>query len=357
MVDCQGGQITIAGRVIHDNQGEHFGVIPVHKALEQSSDVGAIKMALNTSTNVLKPSDPLSVTWSVTSNQTTHSDWIGLYPVGAPVDSNAALWLEPTQGSPTGTLQLKMPEVEGNFEFRYFSGSGPLVLKAKSTAVLAVNCVPWGMTRSNIKHLVLIVQENHSFDNIFGKYCKAATGSNPTCNEGPECCEEGPAKDPGSGFSYFIQTDSRNARYDPNHDQSCEISEMDGGKMDHYLFLAKCGNWLENFAYADASTVSQYWQYAENYALADRYFQPIAGASSSNDMYFARAAYVFTDNKYLPAGAVGTGCAKIDMSTPSEFTDPNIGDMLRACNIPFEDFRRRICGNESRRGQMPSKTC
>jgi cell division protein FtsI (penicillin-binding protein 3) len=46
MVDCQGGQITIAGRVIHDNQGEHFHVIPVHKALEESSDVGAIKMAL-----------------------------------------------------------------------------------------------------------------------------------------------------------------------------------------------------------------------------------------------------------------------------------------------------------------------
>src|SRR5665213_2008740 len=45
-VDCQGGKITIAGRVIHDNQGEHFGVIPVHKALEESSDVGAIKMAL-----------------------------------------------------------------------------------------------------------------------------------------------------------------------------------------------------------------------------------------------------------------------------------------------------------------------
>ena len=32
--------------MIHDNQGEHFGVIPVHKALEESSDVGAIKMAL-----------------------------------------------------------------------------------------------------------------------------------------------------------------------------------------------------------------------------------------------------------------------------------------------------------------------
>jgi cell division protein FtsI (penicillin-binding protein 3) len=46
MIDCQGGQITIAGRVIHDNQGEHYGVIPVHQALEVSSDVAAIKLAL-----------------------------------------------------------------------------------------------------------------------------------------------------------------------------------------------------------------------------------------------------------------------------------------------------------------------
>src|SRR5580658_2394015 len=45
-IDCQNGQITIAGRVIHDNQGEHFGVIPVHKALEESSDVAAVKLAL-----------------------------------------------------------------------------------------------------------------------------------------------------------------------------------------------------------------------------------------------------------------------------------------------------------------------
>jgi len=45
-IDCRGGQITLAGRVIHDNQGEHYGVIPVHKALEVSSDVAAVELAL-----------------------------------------------------------------------------------------------------------------------------------------------------------------------------------------------------------------------------------------------------------------------------------------------------------------------
>ena len=46
MIDCQGGKITLAGRVIHDNQGEHMGVVPVHRALEESSDVAAVKLAL-----------------------------------------------------------------------------------------------------------------------------------------------------------------------------------------------------------------------------------------------------------------------------------------------------------------------
>jgi len=45
-IDCKGGQITIAGRVIHDDVGEHYHVIPVHEALEHSSDVAAVTLAL-----------------------------------------------------------------------------------------------------------------------------------------------------------------------------------------------------------------------------------------------------------------------------------------------------------------------
>jgi cell division protein FtsI (penicillin-binding protein 3) len=46
IIDCQGGAITLAGRVIHDDKGDHFGRIPVHEALEHSSDVAAVKLAL-----------------------------------------------------------------------------------------------------------------------------------------------------------------------------------------------------------------------------------------------------------------------------------------------------------------------
>jgi cell division protein FtsI (penicillin-binding protein 3) len=47
MIDCQGGQITLAGRVIHDDKSDRgMGVVSVSTALARSSDVAAVKLAL-----------------------------------------------------------------------------------------------------------------------------------------------------------------------------------------------------------------------------------------------------------------------------------------------------------------------
>jgi len=47
MIDCQGGKITLAGRVIHDDKSEGaLGKITVSQALAKSSDVAAVKLAL-----------------------------------------------------------------------------------------------------------------------------------------------------------------------------------------------------------------------------------------------------------------------------------------------------------------------
>jgi cell division protein FtsI (penicillin-binding protein 3) len=47
MIDCQGGQITLAGRVIHDDRSDRgMGVVSVATALAKSSDVAAVKLAL-----------------------------------------------------------------------------------------------------------------------------------------------------------------------------------------------------------------------------------------------------------------------------------------------------------------------
>jgi phospholipase C len=185
---------------------------------------------------------------------------------------------------------------------------------------------------TNIAHVVLIVQENHTFDAYFGGYCTAAPGSAPTCTNGPACCEAAPAKDP-SGASPVVLDDAQNAGYDPNHTQACELDEIDDGKMDHFASGASCSN-ASNFAVAPSSVVQAYWDLAGQGALADRWFQPIAGQSSSNDMYFATARYVFTDNAYQP-DSNGHGC-EVPPETTIEYTgQTTIGDLLVAGGKSF----------------------
>jgi cell division protein FtsI (penicillin-binding protein 3) len=46
VIDCQGSVITLFGRTIHDDRGDHFGRLTASEALWHSSNVGAIKVAL-----------------------------------------------------------------------------------------------------------------------------------------------------------------------------------------------------------------------------------------------------------------------------------------------------------------------
>ncbi|MGZ3454937.1 MAG: phospholipase C [Polyangiales bacterium] len=184
---------------------------------------------------------------------------------------------------------------------------------------------------SRIKHVVVIVQENHTFDAYFGRWCTAETGSSPTCTTGPSCCERAPDKDP-AGNAFITLDDTANGAYDPDHSQSCELSELDGGKMDKFTAGASCSD-KRNFAVA-TDAVKQYHDWATANAVADRYFQPLAGSSSANDMYFAVAKYQFTDNEVKPASN-GKGC--IAPTTPTKtFTGvTTIADLLLGAGHTF----------------------
>jgi phospholipase C len=190
---------------------------------------------------------------------------------------------------------------------------------------------PGGAGHSKIEHVVIIVQENHTFDSYFGRYCTAPAGSDPACTTGPSCCEAAPDTEP-SGASPKTLDDTENAAYDPNHTQSCELGEMNGGAMDKYVAGSSCSD-ARNFAIADDATMKPYHDYAKQYALADRYFQPIVGQSSSNDMYFAQAQYVFTDNAFEPASN-GHGCS-LTRTTTTYTGRTTIADVLLGANRTF----------------------
>ncbi len=183
------------------------------------------------------------------------------------------------------------------------------------------HCAAGSCQESKIQHVVLIVQENHTFEAYFGLYCQAAPGSGPTCTTGPQCCEGAPSADPSGAMPVLLDDDPNNSASnfatDRDHDQVCELQELDDGKMDHFVAGATatgcapgstCSN-AYNWALADGSsssgTVAYYWTLARANALADRYFQPIAGGTASNDMYFAGARFRFIDNGAIPAFAAG----------------------------------------------------
>jgi len=187
---------------------------------------------------------------------------------------------------------------------------------------------------SNIKHVIVLLQENHTFDDHLGGYCKAAPGSNPSCNTGPDCCEAMPATDP-SGHAPVVLDDATMGGHGPNNDATCEALEVNGGKMDGFTTASgtpTCGD-PGNIAIASPAIIKPLWDYAAQGAIADRYFQPALGATSGNAIYFARAAAEFDDNGVSPKGALGLGCGL--SATPKEFTDTTIGDLLTSKGVPW----------------------
>ena len=208
-----------------------------------------------------------------------------------------------------------------------------------------------GCPSSRIEHLVVIVQENHSFDAYFGRYCTAPAGSSPSCTSGGACCEGAPAAEPGTtGGAPTLLTDQENRGFNPDHTSACELKEMNGGAMDRYVAgVASCSN-PRNFAVAPASLVQPYWDYAKAGALADRYFQPIIGATSANDMYFARAGFVFDDNAYGP-DAIGKSCISL---TPKDFTETTIGDLLIANQVSWAFYAEGYQAMKSATGACPA---
>ena len=209
------------------------------------------------------------------------------------------------------------------------------------TCTGGLHCAASSCQASKIEHVILIVQENHTFDTYFGRYCTAPAGSNPTCTKGPSCCERAPDKEP-RGASPTVLDDASNFASDRDHRQECELQEINGGKMDGYVTGStgadtcvgsgpSCSS-ADNFALADATTVGAYWTLAGQNALADRWFQPAAGGSSSNDMYFAVAHFQFLDNTFVPNG-IGTpkGCLQGECGDSEFVTYQNrktIADLL-----------------------------
>jgi hypothetical protein len=179
----------------------------------------------------------------------------------------------------------------------------PLALDPMSGAPIGdqvypdLQSVDWqAPTQTRIRNIVVVLQSGRSFDSYFGQYCQAPFGSNPTCNQGPGCCEAMPASIPGA--SACTQLNPTVDDYVPNDSADCMLSKIDDSRMDAFataLAPAGCGD-PRDFACAGvgpaAGAVAVYQDYAQGGALADRFFQSEVGPDGQqNAAYLSQASF------------------------------------------------------------------
>jgi len=121
----------------------------------------------------------------------------------------------------------------------------------------------WG--GPGITHVLILMQENHSFDNYFGTF-PGADGFPPGL------VVEGVAP------FHLEQAVTGN----PPHSASAARAATNGGRMDRFVHVA--GGPLP-LGYYDDRDIPNYWSYARRFALADRFFSSFAGPTLPNHLF------------------------------------------------------------------------
>ena len=121
-----------------------------------------------------------------------------------------------------------------------------------------------------IQHVIIIMQENRSFDHYFGTF-PGANGI-PMRNGVPTVCVPNPAT--GKCVAPFL--DNRDRNFGGPHGHGSAIADVDAGRMDGFIAQAELhkGRFAARhvMGYHDASSIPNYWTYARKYVLQDRMF-------------------------------------------------------------------------------------
>jgi phospholipase C len=152
---------------------------------------------------------------------------------------------------------------------------------ASSRAAPAATAGPVGIHK--IKHVIIVMQENRSFDHYFGTF-PGADGI-PMKNGQPMVC----VPDPVTHRCVRPFLDKRDVNYGGPHGYGASLADTDGGRMDGFIAQAEIthGSWAADhvMGYHDASTIPNYWTYARKFVLQDRMFASTNSWSLPEHLY------------------------------------------------------------------------
>jgi phospholipase C len=152
-----------------------------------------------------------------------------------------------------------------------------------------------GGTATPVKHVVVIFDENISFDHYFATYPHAAntdgtkfTPSKHTPKHIDTLANAGLLKNNPNQYAPKRLTGDQAVTCDQNHNYGPEQYAANAGKADQYVQNTDSGKCSGNLFgepglvmdYYDGNTVTGMWNYAQHYAMSDRSFGSAYGPSS-----------------------------------------------------------------------------
>ncbi len=229
-------------------------------------------------------------------------------------------------------------------------------------AILAVaGAIVSPPTTTPIKKIVVIFQENVSFDHYFATYPVAR---NPP---GEPAFHAAPGTPTVNGISGWLSTHNPNstqpfrlsrsqaATCDQDHDYTPEQQAMHGGLMDRFPEFTGAGTGCDPgqvMGWFDGNTVTALWNYAQGFAMSDNFFDTTFGPSTPGhlNLISGQTHGVNVFNRPLEDADVAPGTGTV-IGDPQGFYDDcqtaetvglsgkNVGDLLNAKGVTWGWFQ------------------
>jgi len=171
--------------------------------------------------------------------------------------------------------------------------------------------------RTSITHLIVITQENRSFDHFFGRLPQAGQ---PDADGWPASFTN-PDANNMSVAPFHLTSNTLPA--DPPHQGAAMMASWNNGLMDGFVRSAATGGGDGHFVmgYYDAGDLPFFYWLANTFSIADKYFAPALGGTWSNRDYL----YAATSDGVLDTGS-------------RIMTKTNIFDALDTAKVPWHVY-------------------
>ena len=224
-------------------------------------------------------------------------------------------------------------------------------LGATATAAFAAEFLPPNVRRAlaagpakggslrDIEHVVILMQENRSFDHYFGTLPNVRGFSDPSAiklSTGKSVFYQPDTKNPDGyllPFHLDTQTTSAQAQPSTSHAWAVQHSAWNNGAMNNWLpahLAADGANGPYTMGYLNRDDIPFHYALAENFTICDNYHCSVLGPTWPNRLYHMSA--------WIDPAGVGGGPI-ISNVDPTPYTWKTYPEALTAAGVPWQVYQ------------------